>query len=147
MKFITKYRLNRALREHKPEHKESKLGVFKRLLVTLKSLFFRFTLLGIFSRWLNKQAFGTIVAVFTLVCFIAIIIANQLRYYYWQNIMRANYPNEVLGVVDKVLVVFNARQMNLNYWIFTVILVMMLVSFNRKYCSAKPQSIPRAKFR
>ena len=146
MSFITRYKVKKALQEIIPqEHQESRLKLIFNKFIKIIKFFYKITFLGLFARWLNRQAFGTIIAVFTLIMFIAIIIANQLRYYYYQNIMRASYPNEVLGVVDKVLFVFNARQMNLNYWIFTIIFIMILVTFNRKYCSSKPQSIPRAK--
>lgn len=147
MNFITRYRLRKALQEYKPQEiKESKFKIIFNKILNFIKFIRNFTMLGRFSNWLNKQALGTIVAVFSILSFIAIIIANQLRYYYWQNIMRTYYPNEVLTAVDKVLFVFNAKQMNLNYWIFTIVLIMILVTFNRKYCSAKPQSIPRVKY-
>ena len=148
MNFITKYRVRKALQVKPEEIKESTFKlIFIKIIKFIILFAWKLSFLGLFAKWLNKQALGTIIAISTLIMFIAIIIANQLRYYYYQNIMRVSYPNEVLVVVDKVLFTFNARQMNLNYWIFTIVFIMILVTFNRKYCSAKPQSIPRVKFR
>ena len=148
MNFITKYRVRKALQVKPEEIKESTFKlIFIKIIKFIILFAWKLSFLGLFEKWLNKQALGTIIAISTLIMFIAIIIANQLRYYYYQNIMRVSYPNEVLVVVDKVLFTFNARQMNLNYWIFTIVFIMILVTFNRKYCSAKPQSIPRVKFR
>ena len=146
MNPITYYKLKRVLKVVEPQE-QSKESRFKSMFVKLLK-FFRFILwklsfFGVMARWVNKQAFGTVVVSFTIVMFIAIIIANQLRYYYWQNIMRTNYPNDVLVVVDKVLFNFNAINVTLHYWIYMLVIGIIWVGFNKKYCSSKPQVIPR----
>lgn len=147
MNPLTRYRLSRALKEISPEQpKESRLkSIFIKIFKFFKFVGWKLSVLGFISNWLNKQAFGVVVTLFTAIVFIAIIIANQLRYYYWENIMRTNYPNEVLVVVDKVLFEFNAVNVTLHYFIYTLLIGIILVHFNRKYCSAKPQSIPRVR--
>ena len=145
MNPITYYKLKRELRVVElQEAKESRLkSISAKMFKYFRFIFWKTSFLGMFAGWLNKQAFGTIVAVFTVIMFIAVIIANQLRYYYWQNIMRANYPNDVLVAVDKVLFVFNAKQVSMSYWVYTIVFIMILVSINKRYCSSKPQVVPR----
>ena len=145
MNPITYYKIKRELRAIEPqEAKESRLkSMFVKLFKLFRFVFWKLTFLGRIANWVNKQAFGTIIVLFTLVIFIAIIIANQLRYYYWENIMRTNYPNDVLVAVDKVLFEFNAPIVTLHYWIYMLVIGIIWVSFNKKYCSSKGQVIPR----
>lgn len=146
MNPITYYKLKRALKGAEPQE-ETKQGRFKVMIVKLLK-FFRFivwklSFLGVVTNWVNKQTFGIVIVLFTIVMFVAIIIANQLRYYYWENIMRTNYPNDVLVAVDKVLFNFNATNVTLQYFIYMLVIGIILVSFNKKYCSSKGQVIPR----
>lgn len=146
MNIITYYKLKRVLRLVKPQQENQK-NRFKSILFKLfkffRFIFWKLSFLGVISNWINKQAFGVVVTLFTLVVFVAIIIANQLRYYYWQNIMRANYPNDVLVIVDKVLFNFNATNVTLHYFIYMLVVGIIWVSINKKYCSGKGQVIPR----
>lgn len=145
MNPITHYKLKRALKVIEPqEPKVSKLkSLWFKMLKFFRFILWRLSFLGVVANWVNKQAFGAVIVLFTLVMFVAIIIANQLRYYYWENIMRANYPNDVLVAVDKVLFTFNATNVSLNYFIYMLVLGIILVSFNKKYCSSKGQVIPK----
>ena len=145
MNPITYYKLKRELKLIEPqEQKESRFKfLFVKLLKFFRFVFWKLTFLGRISDWINKRTFGVVVVLFTIVMFIAIIIANQLRYYYWENIMRANYPNDVLVAVDKVLFNFNATNVTLHYWIYMMVIGIIWVSFNKKYCSSKGQVIPR----
>lgn len=146
MNPITYYKLKRALKVIEPQEEKQKSrlkGMFVKLLKFFRFILWKLSFLGVISRWVNKQAFGVVIVLFTIVMFIAIIIANQLRYYYWENIMRANYPNDVLAAVDKVLFEFNAPMVTLHYWIYMLVIGIVWVSFNKKYCSSKGQVIPR----
>ena len=144
MNPITYYRLKRALNIGQEVKQESKLKLmFVKVLKFLRFIFWKLSFLGVIARWINKQAFGTVIVLFTIIVFISIIIANQLRYYYWENIMRTNYPNDVLVAVDKVLFNFNATNVTLHYFIYMLVIGIIWVSFNKKYCSSKGQIIPR----
>lgn len=145
MNPITYYRLQRALKAIEPqEPKESRLkSIWIKIFKLFRFILWKLSFLGTIARWVNKQAFGVVIVLFTVVVFVAIIIANQLRFYYWENIMRNNYPNDVLVAVDKVLFTFNATNVTLHYFIYMLIIGIIWVSFNKKYCSGKGQVIPR----
>lgn len=146
MNPITYYKLKRALKVIEPQEqpKESRLkSYWLKLLKFFRFIFWKLSFLGVVANWINKKTFGVVIVLFTIVMFIAIIIANQLRYYYWENIMRTNYPNDVLAVVDKVLFEYNAINVTLHYFIYMLVIGIIWVSFNKKYCSSKGQVIPR----
>ena len=147
MNPITYYKLRKELRTIEPqdikEEVSLKKRVFLKVLRFFRFVFWKLTFLGRVSDWINKRTFGVVVVLFTIVMFISIIIANQLRYYYWENIMRTNYPNDVLVVVDKVLFTYNAVNVTLHYFIYMLVIGIIWVCFNKKYCSSKGQVIPR----
>ena len=145
MNPITYYKLRRELRVIEAhEIKGGKLkSALSKLFKIFRFVFWKMSFLGVIANWINKKTFGVIVVLFTIVMFLAIIIANQLRYYYWEKIMRSNYPNEVLVIVDKVLFEFNAPMVTLHYWIYMLVIGIIWVSFNKRYCSSKGQVIPR----
>ena len=145
MNPITYYKLKRELKLIEP--REAKESMFKNIYIKtfklFRLVFWKLSFLGAVANWINKKTFGVVVVLFTIVIFIAIIIANQLRYYYWENIMRTNYPNDELVAVDKVLFTFNATNVTLHYFIYMLVIGIIWVSFNKKYCSSKGQVIPR----
>ena len=95
MNPITYYKLRRELRVIEAhEIKGGKLkSALSKLFKIFRFVFWKMSFLGVIANWINKKTFGVIVVLFTIVMFLAIIIANQLRYYYWEKIMRSNYPN------------------------------------------------------
>ena len=145
MNPITYYKLRRELKAVEPqEFEESRIkNMFIKIFKFFRFVLWKLSFLGIVVNWINKRTFGTIIVLFTIVVFISIIIANQLRYYYWENIMRTNYPNDVLVAVDKVLFTYNATNVTLHYFIYTLVIGIIWVGFNKKYCSSKGQVIPR----
>ena len=147
MNLITYYKLKRELKAVEPQEQQESVSLKKRMFLKIfkffRFVFWKMSFLGVVVNWINKRTFGVVVVLFTIVMFIAIIIANQLRYYYWENIMRSNYPNDVLVVVDKALFEFNAPMVTLHYWIYMLVIGIIWVSFNKKYCSSKGQVIPR----
>lgn len=145
MNFLTRYRLRKALKQVEPlQEKKSIIKKIKPFIAVLTFGLFtplKFALKR-FAEWMNKQHKATIILVVLAILIFSFLVLNQLRYKYWLNIMQSEYPQEVLVVLDKVLIEWNARNNGGMFILFNMLLVIMLAITNHMYNSDEPQTIP-----
>ena len=140
MKFLTRYRLKKALRQIEPQREKKNLKEKIKYFFMLK-----FPIIFVFRRfnqWFDKQPKGTILFLILTILIFSFFVLNQLRYHYWLNIMKSNYPQDVIEITDKVLVQWNARYNAAFFILFHMLIAIFLAVFNHIYNSDEPQTIP-----